>query len=159
MTSVWDDPELAIASDYVKFENVGDSVAGKVIAVQVHRFDDGKVAPKLIIETDGGDEIAMTAGQIRLKAALAEQRPEPGDHITVTFTQEEKRPGGKTLKHFDVTVTRGGRPAPAPVTPVAAPAPAAPVAAPVAQAAPAADPLAGLTPEQLAAIAALQAGK
>lgn len=146
MTSVWDDPELAIASDYVKFENVGDGVAGKVIAVQVHRFDDGKVAPKLIIETDGGEEKALTAGQIRLKAALSEQRPEPGDHISVVFSQEEKRPGGKTLKHFDVTVTRGGAPA-------AAAAPAAqPAAAP-------ADPLAGLTPEQLAAIAALQSQK
>jgi hypothetical protein len=139
MTSVWDDPEMAIASDYVKFEHVGDGVSGTVTAVQVHRFDDGKVAPKLIIETDDGEEKALTAGQVRLRAALAEQRPEAGDHIAVTFTQEEKRPGGKTLKHFDVEVVRSGA-APA------APAAAAPVAA-----------AKTLTAEQQAAIDALKA--
>lgn len=140
MTSVWDDPELVSASEYVKFETVGDSIAGRVLAVQVHRWDDGTACPKLIIETADGEEKALTASQMRLKALLAEQRPEAGDQITVTFTEVEKRPGGKTLKHFDVAVTRAGaKAAPAPV------------------AAPAADPLAGLTPEQLAAIAALQA--
>lgn len=141
MTSVWDDPEIAVASDYVKFETVGDSVAGNILAVQVHRFDDGKVAPKLIIETDDGDEKALTAGQVRLRAALAEQRPEAGDHITVTLTEIEKRAGGKTLKHFDVRVARGGtQPAPK-AAPAAAPAEAKPE----------------LTAEQAAAIEALKA--
>jgi hypothetical protein len=49
----------------------------------------------------------LTAGQVRLKAALAEQRPEAGDHLTVTLKQVEKRSGGKTLKHFDVEIKRG----------------------------------------------------
>lgn len=139
MTSVWDDPEIAVANDYVKFENVGDFVSGTVTAVQVHRFDDGKVAPKLIIETDEGDEKALTAGQVKLRAALSEQRPEAGDHIKVTFTEEEKRPGGKTLKHFNVEVTRGGavkaEPAPEPKS----------------------EGKTELTPEQAAAIATLKA--
>lgn len=153
MTSVWDDPELVTASEYVKFENVGDHVAGKVLAVQVHRWDDGTACPKLVIATDDGEEKALTASQMRLKSALAEQRPEAGDHISVTFREVEKRPGGKTLKHFDVVVTRNG-------SGVVVGAPATPAAAPAAPApAPADDPLAGFTPEQLAAIAALQAAK
>ena len=109
--SIWDDPELAQVSEYVKFENIGDTVSGCVLSVIAHRFDDGKVVPKIILETDDG-EIALTAGQVRLKAALADQRPEPGDTITVTLTDIEKRAGGKTLKHFDVVVVRGkGAPA------------------------------------------------
>ena len=110
--SVWDDPEMRIASDYVSFNEVGDSVTGTVTGVYAHRFDDGKVVPKIMLDTTDG-EVALTAGQVRLKAALSEQRPEVGDNLTVTMTEIEKRAGGKTLKHFDVTVVKSGTPAPA----------------------------------------------
>lgn len=110
--SVWDDPEMRIASDYVSFNEVGDSVTGVVTGVYAHRFDDGKVVPKIMLDTADG-EVALTAGQVRLKAALSEQRPEVGDNLTVTMTEIEKRAGGKTLKHFDVTVVKSGTPAPA----------------------------------------------
>nr|WP_146218320.1 hypothetical protein [Micromonospora acroterricola] len=116
--SVWDDPEIREGGAFVKFENVGDTVSGTITAVRSHRFDDGKVAPQILLTTDDGEERTITAGQVRLKAALAEKRPEAGDHLTVTFTQNEKRAGGKTLKHFEVTVRRAGTTAPA-----AAPAP------------------------------------
>jgi len=128
--SIWDDPELAVVNDYAKFEAIGDTVSGNITGVFAHRFDDGKVVPKIMLETDDG-EIALTAGQVRLKAALAEQRPEVGDNLTVTLTEIEKRAGGKTLKHFDVVVVRGK----------GAPAAAAP---------------SDLTPEQVAAMALLQ---
>jgi hypothetical protein len=111
--SVWDDPEMRVASDYASFNEVGDSVSGVVTGVYAHRFDDGKVVPKIMLDTTNG-EIALTAGQVRLKAALAEQRPEVGDTLTVKLTEIEKRAGGKTLKHFDVNVAKGaGAPAPA----------------------------------------------
>ena len=128
--SIWDDPELAVVNDYVKFDAIGDTVTGNITGVFAHRFDDGKVVPKIMLETDDG-EIALTAGQVRLKAALAEQRPEVGDNLTVTLTEIEKRAGGKTLKHFDVVVVRGK----------GAPAAAAP---------------SDLTPEQVAAMELLQ---
>jgi hypothetical protein len=117
-------------NEYAKFEAIGDRVSGNITGVFAHRFDDGKVVPKIMLETDDG-EIALTAGQVRLKAALAEQRPEVGDNLTVTLTEIEKRAGGKTLKHFDVVVVRGK----------GAPAAAAP---------------SDLTPEQVAAMALLQ---
>lgn len=122
--SVWDDPEIREGGDFVKFDTVGDRVAGTVNAVRSHRFDDGKVAPQILLTTDDGEERTLTAGQIRLKNALAEQRPEAGDHLTVVFTQNEKRAGGKTLKHFEVTVRRPGTgtaPAPAAAQPTASP--------------------------------------
>ena len=136
-TSFWDDPELAIGGDFIKFDNVGDTVTGRVVAIRKHTFDDGKVAPQIVLDVDG-EEKTVSAGQVRLKAALAEKRPGVGDLLTITLTEIEKRAGGKTLKHFDV------------------------ILGPVSQA-PAAAPAAGgidisaLTPEQLAALQALAA--
>jgi hypothetical protein len=69
-----------------------------------------------MLDTADG-EVALTAGQVRLKAELSEKRPEVGDTLTVTMTEVEKRAGGKTLKHFDVTVVNSGTPAPAAVAP------------------------------------------
>lgn len=117
--SIWDDPELSTGGDYIKFDNIGDTVTGTVVAIRVHRWDDGKVSPQVLLDV-AGEEKTITAGQVRLKAALAEQRPEPGDLLTVTLCDVEKRQGGKTLKHFDVSVVRGGGAArgaaPAPAT-------------------------------------------
>lgn len=148
MTSVWDDPDLRVGGEFVKFENVGDTVSGTVNAVRAHRFDDGSVAPQVLITTDNGDERTVTAGQVRLKAELAAQRPEPGDHITITHTEVEKRSGGKTLKHFSVQVNRGGIPAAA--TQAAAPAVTEQPA--IADPAAAAAALANLSPEQRKAL-------
>jgi hypothetical protein len=107
---------MRIASDYVSFNEVGDTVTGVVTGVYAHRFDDGKVVPKIMLDTAEG-EVALTAGQVRLKAELSEKRPEVGDTLTVTMTEVEKRAGGKTLKHFDVTVVKNGSPAPATAAP------------------------------------------
>lgn len=107
--SIWDDPELKVGGEFVTFENVGDTVSGVITAVRSHRFDDGKVVPQiLIVDDETGEDRTMTAGQIRLKVALAEHRPEAGDHLKVTLTGVEKRQGGKTLKLFDVEVRREG---------------------------------------------------
>jgi hypothetical protein len=100
---VWADPDFAIGGDYITFTNIGDTVTGKVIAVRKHIWDDGSVSPQILLDVDG-QEKTVTAGQVRLKAALAEKRPQPGQHVTITLTDIEKRAGGKTLKHFDVQV-------------------------------------------------------
>jgi hypothetical protein len=158
----WSDPEMFDSGDYIKFDTVGDSVEGTITAIKRHRFDDGKVAPSLELNTPDGPK-TLTAGQFRLKKELAELRPGVGDHIKVTYTQEEKLSGGKTLKHFTVIV------GPAPVAqaaPVAAPAamPAdhamAPAPAQAAPAMPAGMPdLSQMTAEQLAAMTALLASQ
>jgi hypothetical protein len=114
--SIWDEPEMQNNTEYVKFENVGDTVTGVVIGVGVKRWDDGTMCPQIILDCEGTERI-VTAGQVRLKAALAEKRPEAGDTIAITFSQVEKRSGGKTLKHFDVNVSKGDAPAAAPAAP------------------------------------------
>lgn len=103
--SIWDDPSLQVGGDYVKFENVGDSVQGELLSVGIHKWNDGTVSPQLIIRTEDGEK-TVTAGQIRLKAELAEKKPEAGDLIKITLSDIEKRQGGKTLKHFDVQVKK-----------------------------------------------------
>lgn len=130
--SLWDDKEVVSSGNFVKFDNVGDGVSGTITALTKHTFDDGKVAPKLEITQDDGEEVTLTAGQVRLKNALAEERPEVGDHISIKFTQNESRGGGKTLKHFEVAVVRGNGAAPAAAAQAAVTAQAAAAAAPAA---------------------------
>jgi hypothetical protein len=133
--SFWSDPEMFSSGDFVSFEQVGDTVTGTILGMRRHVFDDGKIVPQIELDTANGPK-TLTAGQIRLKAELAEKRPGVGDLLTVTLTEIEKRAGGKTLKHFKVTVG-----------PVAAtPTPAAEADPQVAAA------LAGLTPEMRAAL-------
>lgn len=135
--SIWDDPELQPAGNYVKFDNPGDAVTGTILAIRKHTFADGKVAAELIIRTDTGEDVTVTAGQIQLARKLAELRPAEGDRIGIRYDSSEKRDGGKTLKHFTVQVQNGnGQPAPA-----AQPAPAQPAAAQPVAAQPAADSL------------------
>lgn len=141
--SIWDDPDLQAGGEFISFDNIGDTVSGTINAIRTHRFDDGKVVPQILLTTDSGEERTLTAGQVRLKAELAEKRPEAGDHLKVTLSDIEKRSGGKTLKHFTVEVNHGGAPASV----------ATPAAAPVAiDASAAAAALANLTPEQKAAL-------
>lgn len=142
--TIWDDADLKSNDDYIKFDEVGDTVTGKILSIKKHTFDDGKVVPQLLLQV-GDEEKTLTAGQIRLKAELAEKRPGVGDVLTVTLSNIEKRSGGKTLKHFDVVVG-GAVSTPAPVA--AAPIAEAPVIDPQAAAA----AIANLTDEQKAAL-------
>jgi hypothetical protein len=141
--SFWTDPEFSAGGEFVKFENIGDTITGRITLIKAHRFEDGKVVPQISLDCNG-EERTLTAGQIRLKAELVAQRPDVGDTLTVTLSDIEKRAGGKTLKHFAVDITRGGKAAP---KPAAAPAAKAPPAAPAT-----ADQL---TDEQRAALAGL----
>lgn len=104
--SIWDQINKT-NGEYVKFETPGDSVAGTIIDLGLHTFEDGKKVVKLTIRTDTGETTTLTAGQVQLAAKLGEVRPEVGDHLTVIYVRSEKRAGGKTLKHFDVKVVRG----------------------------------------------------
>ena len=120
--SVWDDPELKANDDYVKWETPGDKIVGTLLAVTKHTFPDGKVAPKLTIRTDEGNERVLTAGQVMLARRLGELRPGPGDRIAIVYERDERRDGGKSLKVLQVEVARQGAPAGDTVAAPAAPA-------------------------------------
>lgn len=105
--SIWDDPAMRAGGDFVKFENSGDKIAGVVEGVTRGQDMNGGPCPQLFIRDDStGESRTLTASQAQLKTKLSEARPEEGDHVDITFVRSEKRDGGKTLKHFDVKVTR-----------------------------------------------------
>lgn len=102
MTSTfWD--AFSSSGDYITFTNIGDTVTGTITSIRSHTFDDGKVVPQIELDTADGPK-TLTAGQVRLKIELVEKRPQVGEMLTVTLTGIQKRPGGKTLKEFQVTI-------------------------------------------------------
>lgn len=110
MSDIYDDPEIVTASNFVKFENVGDKVVGDVLAVTRGQDFNGKPAVVLIVRDDSGEEKAVTCGQAQLRVKISDPvngRPRAGDRIAIVFTKTEKVDKG-TLKHFDVQVKRGG---------------------------------------------------
>lgn len=103
----WDNPQVKPESgEFFKFANVGDTITGYVTALQVKTWPDGSASPQLVLDTPDADGVVVTCGQTQLKAKLHEQRPAVGDQVYIKFTEEEKRQGGKTLKHFDVRVKK-----------------------------------------------------
>lgn len=112
---VWDDPELKSA-DFVKFEEIGDTVQGTITGIKKKTFDDGSVAAQVFLRKDDGAEVCMTAGQARLRAILSQERPEVGDEIWVKYSGTQKQPGKPApLKLFEVRVKRGNGAVPAPI--------------------------------------------
>ena len=103
--SYWDEPGIAIVSDYVKFENVGDTISGVIVDLGIQTWQDGSKSPKLTLRTADGDKV-LTASQFQLKQKMAELRPEVGDSIKVTLEGVEKLQGGKTMKVFNVAVKK-----------------------------------------------------
>lgn len=104
-SSYWDEPGIAVNNDYVKFENIGDTVTGVVVDLGVQTWQDGSKSPKLTLRTTEGDRI-LTASQVQLKQKLGELRPNVGDTIKVSLAGVDKLSGGKTLKKFEVNVKR-----------------------------------------------------
>ena len=106
----WDDPDFAVGGDYIKFDTPGTEVVGTIRHIGRKVWDDGSVAPQLLLSVDG-EEKTLTASQTILKVKLNEVRPAVGDTIRVTYIGTEPRPGGKTLKHFEVErVTPAAKP-------------------------------------------------
>jgi hypothetical protein len=106
--SIWDTQfDLGSGSDFVKFEEIGDSVVGTITEIGAHTFpaDGDKPArrvPKLSLTTEDGEERTLTAGQTHLGRQLAEKRPAVGDKLSVSYVGDKGR-----MKVFKVEVTAG----------------------------------------------------
>lgn len=94
---------------YVTFSEVGDTVIGTIKLIREGTDFSGNVCPELLLEvSDEGEEKTLTAGQVMLKAALAEKRPQVGDRIKVTYSGTgDGRPGRQPPKLFTVDVKPG----------------------------------------------------
>jgi hypothetical protein len=121
----------------VKFEKIGDHVAGTVTNVRITDFGGkGERTPELWIRQDDGGEVSMAASQVMLQRELANARPAVGDKIAVVYKGDGKssRAGMSPPKLFEVKVVRAGNnatPAPTP-TPTPPPEQAADSPAPTA---------------------------
>ena len=94
--------------EFMKFEKVGDEIIGAVTKVGTGTDFKGNPCPQLHITTDEGDERIVTAGQVFLKRALAEQAPQAGDRIKITMTGlGDPQPGKAPAKLFSVAVATG----------------------------------------------------
>lgn len=95
--------------EFVKFENVGDNVVGIIKDLREGKDFNGNPCPLLILEvSDDGDEKTLTAGQVMLKAALAEKMPQVGDKVKITYSGvSDAKPGKAPAKMFTVEVKAG----------------------------------------------------
>jgi len=111
--NIWDDPRLA-RGEYVKFVNIGDGITGTILAQVVQVWEDVASVKYTILEDGETEPRMLTASQYQLQTKLRELNPVNGDRVEVKFTSIKPLAGGKTMKEFDVKVTKAA--------PVAAPA-------------------------------------
>lgn len=106
---VFDWETFTTNGDFISFKEVGDSVVGVIKAIRAGKDFNGNPCPELILDVDG-DEKTVTAGQVLLKAALAEKAPNVGDRIRIVYSGiGEARPGKAPAKQFTVDVKVGGK--------------------------------------------------
>jgi hypothetical protein len=106
MSIEWDQFKRNESGEYPerwKPENAGDTITGKITQLRVATMPDGTQYPSLTLDCDGVQR-ELLASQAMLLTRMAALQPKIGDIITITFTQIEKLSGGRTLKHFDVTI-------------------------------------------------------
>lgn len=104
MPGFWDDPDVKVSTDWMKFDSVGDTVEGTIAKLGKKVWPDGSVGIEISFKEE--DVPAVTASQVLLKTALFNLKPEAGDHIAIALSAIDKRPGGKTLKQFKVDLKR-----------------------------------------------------
>lgn len=118
--SIWDDPAIQPEdSDFVKFNEVGDEVIGRITNITTKTFNNDKggvdTVPQLALTMPDGAEKTLTAGAFDLRKKLIEARPDVGDDVRVMMIGRD----GKQKK-FKVDVKRGGDATPAAMAPAAA---------------------------------------
>lgn len=107
MSDFWDSEDLQLGT-YVKFEKKGDSLSGGITAIDKTSFTDPKtgkvkVVPQVYVNTDDGDDVIWTVGQVDARIQLLEARPNVGDHIYSELLNDPK-PGEQ--KKFRIEINQ-----------------------------------------------------
>jgi hypothetical protein len=101
----WDDADDFVPpSEWFKFDEVGDKVTGTLARLARKKWDDGSVGIELHWKETSVKPVS--ANQRLLKQALVMLKPEVGCGIAIEYIANEKLSGGRTMKHFLVTVAR-----------------------------------------------------
>ncbi len=96
-------PHKGGSGDFVKFEQIGDSVTGTIVAIREHTFDKDK-GPVPLIDISpraGGENVTLSVDKVDLRFKLAEAEPQVGDELRVKYSDTERTPNG-TKKVFQV---------------------------------------------------------
>lgn len=103
--------------DTVKFEDVGDEVAGVVTGVRQVTTDYGEATVIALDDEIRGEEVAFFATNHNLKVAFVEGENEldrpvrKGDGIYARYEGKSQTKNGNTVKNFAVAVDAGDAPA------------------------------------------------
>lgn len=83
-------------------------VTGRLVSVKAVKNAQGEPIPELTIRLDTGTLATIVAGQARLRSALAEAAPQPGQRIRITYhgTAAQSSPGMQPSKLFSVHVAQ-----------------------------------------------------
>ena len=93
-----------------KFTKPGDKIEGEIVRISTTTFGGtADPTPQLDIRTSNGAVLQVTASQTVLCNRLAEEGPDEGDTISITYTGDgDAKPGRSAPKLFDVVVKRSG---------------------------------------------------
>lgn len=99
-----------------KFTKHGDTIEGEIVRISTTTFGGtADPTPQLDIKTGNGAVVQVTASQVALCNRLAEEGPDEGDTISITYTGDgDAKPGRSAPKLFDVIVKRAGEKAAVP---------------------------------------------
>lgn len=93
-----------------KFINPGDKIEGEILSITTTTFGGtADPTPVLSMKLPNGKIVEVTASQTVLCSRLAEEGPDIGDFLSMTFTgvADNAKPGRSPAKLFDVIVKRG----------------------------------------------------
>lgn len=79
----WD--QFDTASNFIRFQNPGESVVGTIKEIRAATDYNGNTVPELVLDTDLGQR-TLTVVHAMLKVALIAEAPEVGDRIKIVFT-------------------------------------------------------------------------
>lgn len=92
-----------------KFINPGDKIEGEIVSITTTTFGGtADPTPVITLRKDDGKITEVTASQTVLCSRLAEEGPDIGDFLSMTFTgvADNAKPGRSPAKLFDVLVKR-----------------------------------------------------
>lgn len=101
-----------------KADEDGKTVIGVVTRIWTYTKDAETSTPVLHLDTDDG-AVSVWASQTMLRQALAEEDPQIGDKVKITYVGTRKLDSGNTLKEFEVIVKHAPSAAPVEPEPVA----------------------------------------
>lgn len=104
-------PKPPASGAFVKFNDKGDSVTGHVLEIRGDGTTmNGDPCPLIVLDVDG-ETVKVTCSQAQLWSKTVDLvtagELTEGKKVRITLSDIERRPNGRTLKHFTIDVKDG----------------------------------------------------